>query len=117
MDDERILRDTDARLRAALAPDPAAQRRVLERALGGERPRPRRRLLVYVLGGMASLALLAGSGVWQWRRADPPRSPSSLTVTGRGSTVVVENQDGRRWVLGPSPERRAGGNYVIAVQR
>jgi hypothetical protein len=31
--------------------------------------------------------------------------------------VVVESQDGRRWVVGPPPERRTGGNYVIVVRK
>ena len=43
------------------------------------------------------------------RSPDPP----SLAITGRGSLLIVDSQDGRRWVVGPLPERRAGGNYVI----
>ena len=31
--------------------------------------------------------------------------------------VVVEHPDGRRWIVGPPPERRAGRNYVIVVQK
>jgi hypothetical protein len=45
------------------------------------------------------------------RSPDPP----SLAITGRGSLLVVDSQDGRRWVVGAPPARRAGGNYVIVV--
>jgi hypothetical protein len=44
----------------------------------------------------------------------PPAAPS-LAITGRGSFVVVDSEDGRRWVVGPAPDRPAGGNYVIVL--
>ena len=29
--------------------------------------------------------------------------------------LVVESQDGRRWIVGPASEHRIGGGYVIVV--
>jgi hypothetical protein len=29
--------------------------------------------------------------------------------------LVVESQDGRRWVVGPPPKRRVGSNFVLVV--
>ena len=43
-----------------------------------------------------------------------PDAPS-LVITGRGSLLVVDGGDGRRWVVGPAPDRRTGGNYVIVL--
>jgi len=119
MDDERTLRETDVRVRAALMPDEAAARQVVDRALAGDRPpRQRARQLPRFTWALTALALIIVSiSAWQWRRAAAATSPASLAVTGRGSIVVVEHQDGRRWVVGPPPERRAGGNYVIVVQK
>ena len=118
MDDEHTLREADARVRAALVPDEGAARRVVSRALAGDRDRPGVRRLSYAAVGTAIVALLLGAGAWRWRRAAPATiPPPSLAIVGRGPMIVVESQDGRRWVVGPPPERRTGGNYVIAVQK
>lgn len=118
MDDDRTLRETDARVRSALIPDDALTRRLVIRSLADARARPpgvgRAR---YSVVGAAALTLLIAASVWQWRRATPPAPLPSLAIVGRGSMVVVESQDGRRWVVGPPPERRTGGNYVIVVQK
>lgn len=49
-------------------------------------------------------------------RADvaPANQPSALAITGRGSLLVVESADGRRWIVGP-PARASVGSYVIVV--
>jgi len=64
----------------------------------------------------AATARLPASSASRGMNASPSvRSPvpPSLAITGRGSLLIVDSQDGRRWVVGPLPERRAGGNYVI----
>jgi hypothetical protein len=118
MDDEHTLREADARVRAALVPDDAAARRVVLRALAGDRRGLGVRRHSYAALGAAILALLLGASAWQWRRAAPQTlPPPSLAVVGRGPMIVVESRDGRRWIVGPPPERRTGGNFVIAVQK
>jgi hypothetical protein len=111
MDDETRLSEVDSRVRAALAADPQSTRHVLEAALANrfERPVPRWHAIVSV----AAVILALGAGVWLWQRTAPP--PSSLTLTGRGQVIVVESQDGRRWIVGPAPPPRAGGHYVIVI--
>jgi hypothetical protein len=44
----------------------------------------------------------------------PLNQPSALAITGRGSLLVVESADGRRWIVGP-PARAGAGSYVIVV--
>ena len=124
MDDEHTLPEVDARLRAALSPDQAATARIVARALtyGGtplRRPQlPPRRVLAAL--ALIALAIAVGIGVWISRRAATvavaiaPTLP--LAITGQGSMVVVERPDGRRWIVGPPPEPRAGGNYVIVLE-
>jgi len=119
MDDESKLLEVDARVRAALLVDGVASRRVVMRALADDGRRRmkgvRRRLFVVVTA--AALALLLVMSAWQWRRgARVPVSAPSLSITGEGSMLIVDGQDGRRWVVGPPPQRRTGGNYVIVVR-
>lgn len=117
MDDEYTLHEAEARVRAALTPDDAVPRRVVMRALAEERMRPSgtRRWRNTALG-IAAFVLLVGASTWQWRRTPAVTSSPSLTVIGRGSMVVVESEDGRRWIVGAPPERSTGGSYVIAVR-
>jgi len=126
MDDERTLHETDARLRAALHPGDAVSQRIAARALEqagaprrqSERPLRLRELAVLML---VALAVAIGVSAWKSRRATSvavavaPALP--LAISAQGSIVVVEHPDGRRWIVGPPPERRAGGNYVIVVER
>jgi hypothetical protein len=118
MDDESKLPEVDARIRAALIVDGVASRRVVMRALADDGRRVkevRRRPFVVVTS--AVLALLLVMSAWQWRRgARVPVSAPSLSITGEGSLLIVDGQDGRRWVVGPPPQRRTGGNYVIVVR-
>ncbi len=121
MDDERTLPETDARVRDALLPDEAVTRRVLERAFASDRaraPEARRLRPVLTIAALALIVGVAGIGVWQSRRpVSAPVSSAPLALTGNGSIVVVEHPDGRRWIVGPPPERPTGGNYVIAVPK
>jgi hypothetical protein len=115
MDDESNLHDVDARVRAALMTDAAVSDRVVTRALADGPRRPLRRS-PYAVAIAAALTLILGAGGWAWRRAArPPAASPSLAITGHGSILVVDSQDGRRWIVGPAPERRRGGNYVIVV--
>ena len=118
MDDEHTLPEVDARLRAALSPDDIVAGRVTTRALADAGlPRRGAPRLRYV-GALAALALALSLGAWQWRRLAPVAiAPAPLAITGQGSIVVVEHPDGRRWIVGPPPERRTGGNYVIVLER
>jgi hypothetical protein len=118
MDDEHGQREVDDRVRAALAPDDAASRRVVSRALAGEAVAgPRRRLFAGVTIVLAAVCAAAiGVVVLSRSRAGvaPLNQPSALAITGRGSLLVVESADGRRWIVGP-PARAGAGSYVIVV--
>ena len=125
MDDEHTLPEGDARLRAALSPSDAVSHRIARRALEEAGPPhrqselPSRRALAAL--ALVALAIAVGIGAWISRRsaavavAVAPTLP--LAITGRGATIVVEHPDGRRWIVGPPPERRIGGNYVIVLER
>ena len=117
MDDEHTPHDIDRRVRAALAIDDAISRRVLARALKApiERP-PRGTRVKSAVALTAGLAVVVGIGVWrQGRDAPAPAPPAALRITAQGAILVVESQDGRRWVVGPPPARQTGGNYVLVV--
>jgi hypothetical protein len=119
MDDERTLLEADARVRAALMTDGAASRRVVMRALAEDhRPSVWMRRVPYAVAAAAAVVMLLVISARPWRRtvAVPPVAPS-LTITGAGSLLVVDSQDGRRWLVGPPPERRTGHNYVIVIPR
>jgi hypothetical protein len=77
------------------------------------------RLIGYALartGCLGTAVVLIVLSVWQVRkRAGEHALPTSLAITGEGSMLVVESQDGRRWIVGPAPEPRIGGGYVIVV--
>jgi ferric-dicitrate binding protein FerR (iron transport regulator) len=118
MDDEHTLLEAEERLRAALRPDEAASNLVVKRALGDAAAPPRTPRRLRFVGALAVLAIALGISAWQWRRPGPVAPVAApLVVTGRGPFVVVEHQDGRRWIVGPPPEPRAGGNYVIVVEK
>jgi len=115
MDDESRLPEIDALLREAVTPPDAAVDRVVLKALGDREPPRTGRLWVAVVTAVA-LVLLLGVGVWRRARIAERRAPPpSLAITGEGSMLVVESQDGRRWVVGPPPQRRIGGNFVLVV--
>ena len=113
MDDERKLLEVDSRVRAALQASDEVCRRVAARALADTRRRaPQRWRKRSALITTAALALTLIAIGLQWRRS-VGRS-MSLTVTSKGATLVIESQDGHRWIVGSSPPRRSG-NYVMVV--
>ena len=117
MDDENTPDDVDRRVRAALAIEDAASRRVVARALNAPIEPPARgarvkRAVALIVG----IGVIFGIGVWrQGRDAPTPAPPAALRITAKGTILVVESQDGRRWVIGPPPARQTGGNYVLVV--
>ena len=112
MQDEHVLREVDRRVRAALMPDAETTDRVIANALAISVAPVRRRWLAVAAG--AALAASLGVGGWQWRRMVQMRSePAPLSITARGSMLVVESQEGR-WIIGPVSQR-PGGNYVVVI--
>ena len=113
--DEPVPHDVDRRVRAAFAIDDGVSRRVVSQALKAAAAPPRlgRRAtsavaLIVVVGVAVSLT------VWRlWHAAPPP--PAALRITATGAILVVESQDGRRWIVGPPPARPSGGNYVLVI--
>jgi len=112
--DERTPHDVDRRLRAAFAIDDGVGRRVVAKALRTT-PAP-----VYSGHMKSAVALVVAIGVavgltlWRpWHAAPAP--PAGLRITATGAILVVESQDGRRWIVGPPPARPSGGNYVLVV--
>src|SRR5262245_25386618 len=114
MDDEDDVHEIDARLRAALPPDAEVQRRIAARALANTANAGSRR--PSALLAAAALVLVLGAAAWFARR--PRQSPPPLTtlsITSRGSMLVVDGDNGRRWVVGRPAEPRPPGRYVIVV--
>jgi hypothetical protein len=91
--------------------------RVVMRALtDNDRRPPHRRHKTFAVVTVATVVLLIALTIWQGRkRAGEHTLPTSLAITGEGSMLVVESQDGRRWIVGPAAKRRIGGGYVIVV--
>jgi len=116
MDDKNGPPDIDMRVRGAVSPPAYVVDRVVMRALTDNRSPQHRRRIRFAAVIAAMLALIIGVAAWQGRqRAAEDTRPTSLAITGDGSMLVVESQDGRRWVVGPAPKRRTGGSYVIVV--
>jgi hypothetical protein len=117
MDEEHEQLDPDERVRAALAIDETSTRRVVARALAGAAAAPRRRVFAGVTVVVTVICAAAiASVVLSRSRAGvaPANQPSALAITGRGSLLVVESAEGRRWIVGP-PARASAGSYVIVV--
>lgn len=117
MDDENKLPEVETRVRAAVNPPASVVERVVKRALthndGPPQHRRRRRVAVVIV---ASAVLLIALTIWQRRERTPEyRVPTSLAITGDGSLLIVESQDGGRWIVGPVPQRPIGASYVIVV--
>jgi hypothetical protein len=117
MDDKNRPHEIDMRVRAAASPPASVVDRVVMRALtDNDRSPEHGRRIRFAAVTAAMLALVLAVAAWQGRqRAAEDTPPTSLAITGNGSLLVVESQDGRRWVVGPAPKRRPGGGYVIVV--
>jgi hypothetical protein len=117
MDDENKLLDVDRCVRAAVSPPAHVVNRVVARALADNDLQPAHRRHMTVLAGTGgALVLLMVLVVWQGREpADEHTMPTSLAITEEGSLLVVESHDGRRWIVGPAPDRVIGGGYVLVV--
>jgi hypothetical protein len=120
MDDEHAQPEVDERVRVALAPDDAASRRVVAQAFADAEVLARRRLPI---GGVAvAIAVVCAAAIAvvvlsRSQAVSPALSqPAALAITGRGSVLVVESGDGRRWIVGP-PAPATTGSYVIVVPR
>ena len=109
MDDERERDEIDERIRAALAVDAAASRRIVEGALATDDARKRR----FGLGALLTTAVVVIVAAAWWHMRPPP--PLELAIRGKQSWVVVNSSDGRRWIMGPAPVRPQRGSYVIVV--
>ena len=115
MDDEDKLLELDTLVRDAVTPPDEAIDRVVLKALSDNRKPPRRRAWLS-MAIAAAVVVLLGIAVWRWRSIDQRRAESpSLAISGEGSMLVVESQDGRRWIVGPPPRRRIGSNIVLVV--
>jgi hypothetical protein len=117
MDDEHTPHDVDRRVRAALAIDDAVSRRVVTQAIKAPRARSfHRRRVMSSVAVTLGIGVIVGLVVWrQWRAVPASALPAALRITSEGAVLVVESQDGRRWIVGSPPARRIGGNYVLVV--
>ena len=93
MPDRPESHDIDARVRAALAADASAARRIVARVLETDDLRlPRRRRFVVSIVGAAAVSLAVATGMWlpRVRRNPPPTTERALSIaiTGRGDIVV-----------------------------
>jgi ferric-dicitrate binding protein FerR (iron transport regulator) len=115
MNDEPRLLEIDSRVRAALRTDDATCRAMVARALAvAPRTPPPRWRRTFAMAAAAALALLLVVAALAWRRgAGGSRSPS-ITVTSAGPVLVVQSEDGRRWIVGPSMPR-GSGSYAMVV--
>jgi hypothetical protein len=116
MDDGQERREVEAWVRNALTPDGEAGARVAVRALATSHASTpasrRRRFAVLAAAALALLAVLVG---FQWRRAGLAPAPLAVPILGGGPLVVIESPEGRRWIVGRSPERPGSGSYVIVI--
>jgi hypothetical protein len=116
MDDEFDTTGIDERIRRAVDVDVASARRIAAAALNAPPRRPpmgasRRTILV-----AAAVAIVVAAGVAGWRGRSVSPSPfavRSLSIRGTGATVVVDGDDGRRWIVTSSDQARPQGGYVI----
>jgi hypothetical protein len=123
MNDERKLLDIDSRVRTALQASDEACRRLVAHALAGPPGiSTRRRRIGLAAAASAALAglvvlvvvlvfVLAG---FEWRHSAVPSMSRSLSVTSAGSLLIVESEDGRRWIVSHWEPRRSG-NYVLVI--
>ena len=114
--DER--RDVDARVRAAVQPTADTIDRVLTRALVQDAFPPRRRHWRTTATIVAVLTAVIGPLAWRWRTVrETGGAGLTFAIRGEAKLVVVESEDGRRWIVGTGGEPHRAGNYVIVVLR
>jgi hypothetical protein len=116
MNDEPRRPEIDSRIRAALRTSDATCRAIVARALT-DTPRtlPRRWRRPFVMATATALALLLVVAGFAWRRGAGRSTSPSITVTSAGAVLVVQSEDGRRWIVGPSMPRRSG-SYAMVVR-
>jgi len=114
MDDEDDLREIDECLRAAFPADAAAQQRIAARALA-ETATPDARRSGVLVAAAALVLVLAVAGWFARRPRHSPPPLTTLSISSRGSLLIVDGDDGRRWVIGRPLEPRPQGRYVIVV--
>ena len=113
--DERTSHDVDRRLRAAFPIEDGVSRRVLAQALKTA-PAPPLFSRHLKSASALSIAIVVAVSLTVWRRWHAaPAPPAELRITATGAILVVESQDGRRWIVGAPPARPSGGNYVLVV--
>ena len=124
MDDEHSQLGIDERIRGAFRADPAATRRIAARAVAGRGAldaEPGTPAAGIRFAAIAALVVVLGIVVWRLR--PPPSAPpspaplTSVAITGRGSIVVVDGNDGRRWIVGQPTAPPPQGRYVIVVRQ
>lgn len=106
--------DVETTLRRLVSSDGTAAERVLAGAWSRSNLH-RRRLVPWVWAGAAVVAAAIAVGAWYW--PIPAAQPARLTITGNPAAVIVENRDGRRWVVTPRSEGVAQGSVVIVIGR
>ena len=116
MNDEPRLPEIESRIRAALRTSDATCRAIVARALTDTpRTQPRRWRRPLTMAAATALALLLVAAAVAWRRSAGRLASSPLiTVTSAGPVLVVQSEDGRRWIVGPSLPRRSG-SYAMVV--
>jgi ferric-dicitrate binding protein FerR (iron transport regulator) len=114
MNDEPRWLEIDSRLRAALRTNHATCRAIVARALAvtPRTPSPRWRR-PFTVATAAALALLLVAG-FVWRRSAGRSTSPLITVTSAGPVLIVQSEDGRRWIVGPSMPRHSG-SYAMVV--
>lgn len=88
---ERALRD-------AVSPSPQAAERVVRAALGQASERPAWPRVVVVC---STILVLLGT-VWVYREKERTPGAPSLRLSNMGDTIIVEQQAGSIWLIGPS---------------
>lgn len=116
MDDENRLREVDRHVIAALQPDAEGVQRVIRAGL--HEPATAQRSLPRPQTALAIAAtVLAAAGTFYWQRLVPPSTPPELTITGTGSSIIVERADGQRWLFeAQTPADVSSGSYVIVIK-
>ena len=117
MESESKLREVDRQVIAALQPDAERVRRVLRAGLQEITTVPRALSHFQFHAALAiAVSVVAAAGTYYWQRLAPSATPPELTITGTGSSIIVEGADGRRWLFdAQTPADVSSGSYVIVI--